>query len=136
MKHRFACVVRILGTIGLSACTSNAPPADVAVPANPSPAPTAQYQADVAKPMPDQSAQNGPPPPAFNDPAIVTQPLPEEANFVAAYRRVNQPRLAVFVNRTLNLKRIRYIGFDMDHTLVRYKSDKFEALAHRSMLEN
>lgn len=41
----------------------------------------------------------------------------------------------VFVNRTLNLKRIRYIGFDMDHTLVRYKSENFEALAHRSMVE-
>src|SRR5689334_1645742 len=41
----------------------------------------------------------------------------------------------VFVNRTLNLKRIRYLGFDMDHTLVRYKSENFEALAHRKMLE-
>lgn len=41
----------------------------------------------------------------------------------------------VFVNRTLNLKRIRYLGFDMDHTLVRYNSDNFEALAHRIMLE-
>lgn len=41
----------------------------------------------------------------------------------------------VFVNRTLNLKRIRYLGFDMDHTLVRYKSENFEALAHRMMVE-
>ena len=41
----------------------------------------------------------------------------------------------VFVNRTLNLKRIRYLGFDMDHTLVRYKSENFEKLAHRVMLE-
>ena len=41
----------------------------------------------------------------------------------------------VFVNRTLNLKRIRYLGFDMDHTLVRYKSENFEALAHRIMCE-
>jgi HAD superfamily 5'-nucleotidase-like hydrolase len=41
----------------------------------------------------------------------------------------------VFVNRTLNLKRIRYLGFDMDHTLVRYKSENFEALAHRIMIE-
>lgn len=41
----------------------------------------------------------------------------------------------VFVNRTLNLKRIRYLGFDMDHTLVRYNSENFEALAHRIMLE-
>ncbi len=41
----------------------------------------------------------------------------------------------VFVNRTLNLKRIRYLGFDMDHTLVRYKSENFEALAHQVMVE-
>jgi len=41
----------------------------------------------------------------------------------------------VFVNRTLNLKRIRYLGFDMDHTLVRYKSENFEKLAHRTMIE-
>lgn len=41
----------------------------------------------------------------------------------------------VFVNRTLNLKRIRNIGFDMDHTLVRYKSENFESLAHRIMIE-
>jgi HAD superfamily 5'-nucleotidase-like hydrolase len=41
----------------------------------------------------------------------------------------------VFVNRTLNLKRIRYIGLDMDHTLVRYKTENFEALAHRTMVE-
>jgi HAD superfamily 5'-nucleotidase-like hydrolase len=41
----------------------------------------------------------------------------------------------VFVNRTLNLKRIRYLGFDMDHTLVRYNSENFERLAHRIMIE-
>jgi HAD superfamily 5'-nucleotidase-like hydrolase len=41
----------------------------------------------------------------------------------------------IFVNRTLNLKRIGYLGFDMDHTLVRYNSQNFEALAHRRMLE-
>lgn len=41
----------------------------------------------------------------------------------------------VFVNRTLNLKRIRYLGFDMDHTLVRYNSANFEALAHKVMVE-
>lgn len=41
----------------------------------------------------------------------------------------------IFVNRTLNLKRIGYLGFDMDHTLVRYNSENFEALAHRKMLE-
>lgn len=41
----------------------------------------------------------------------------------------------VFCNRTLNMKRINYIGLDMDHTLVRYKSKNFEGLAHKIMCE-
>lgn len=41
----------------------------------------------------------------------------------------------VFVNRTLNLKKINYIGFDMDHTLIRYNSANFENLAHSVMLK-
>ncbi len=41
----------------------------------------------------------------------------------------------VFVNRTLNLKKIRFIGLDMDHTLIRYKTRVFEALAYQAMIE-
>lgn len=41
----------------------------------------------------------------------------------------------VFVNRTLNLKRIKYIGLDMDHTLVRYNSENFEKLSHSIIIE-
>lgn len=41
----------------------------------------------------------------------------------------------VYVNRTLNLKRIKYLGLDMDHTLVRYNSENFEHLAHTKMVE-
>jgi HAD superfamily 5'-nucleotidase-like hydrolase len=41
----------------------------------------------------------------------------------------------VYVNRTLNLKRIRYIGLDMDHTLVRYHTEEFERLSHSVMKE-
>ncbi len=41
----------------------------------------------------------------------------------------------VFCNRTLNMKRIHHIGLDMDHTLVRYKSENFEKLAHLIMRE-
>lgn len=41
----------------------------------------------------------------------------------------------VFVNRTLNLKRIRYIGLDMDHTLIRYHTEAFEKLSHQIMKE-
>jgi HAD superfamily 5'-nucleotidase-like hydrolase len=41
----------------------------------------------------------------------------------------------VYVNRTLNLKRIRYIGVDMDHTLIRYNSENFERLSHQTMVD-
>ena len=41
----------------------------------------------------------------------------------------------VYVNRTLNLKKIQYIGFDMDHTLIRYNSKNFESLVHKMVLE-
>ncbi len=44
-------------------------------------------------------------------------------------------RTNVFVNRTLNLKRIKYIGLDMDHTLIRYNSEAFEQLSHNIMKE-
>lgn len=38
--------------------------------------------------------------------------------------------MSVFVNRSLNLKHIALVGFDMDYTLVRYDSTAFETLAH------
>jgi HAD superfamily 5'-nucleotidase-like hydrolase len=41
----------------------------------------------------------------------------------------------VYVNRTLNLKRIKYIGLDMDHTLIRYNSEAFEKLSY-SIMQN
>ena len=41
----------------------------------------------------------------------------------------------VFVNRTLNMKRITHIGFDMDHTLVRYDTKKFESLAYDQIID-
>lgn len=41
----------------------------------------------------------------------------------------------VHVNRTLNLKKIRHIGLDMDHTLIRYKSMNFERLSHSKIVE-
>ncbi len=40
----------------------------------------------------------------------------------------------VFVNRTLNLRKVKYIGLDMDHTLVRYNTTAFESLAYDGML--
>jgi HAD superfamily 5'-nucleotidase-like hydrolase len=45
------------------------------------------------------------------------------------------PQTKVFVNRTLNLKRIKYIGLDMDHTLIRYNTEAFEKLSHTKIIE-
>ena len=41
----------------------------------------------------------------------------------------------VFVNRILNMKKIKYIGLDMDHTLIRYKTERFEALVYTLVVE-
>ena len=41
----------------------------------------------------------------------------------------------VYVNRTLNLKKIKYIGLDMDHTLIRYNTENFERLSHSKIIE-
>lgn len=43
--------------------------------------------------------------------------------------------MSVYVNRILNLKKIKAIGFDMDYTLVRYKTEEFEKLSHQKSLE-
>ncbi|MGQ3892662.1 HAD-IG family 5'-nucleotidase [Legionella sp. CNM-4043-24] len=42
----------------------------------------------------------------------------------------------VFVNRILNMKKIKWIGFDMDHTLIRYNTRNFEGLVYRLVVEN
>ena len=41
----------------------------------------------------------------------------------------------VFVNRTLNLKKIGFLGVDMDHTLFRYNIENFERLSHTTMVQ-
>ncbi len=41
----------------------------------------------------------------------------------------------VFVNRILNLKKIKVIGLDMDHTLIRYQTEHFEALVFELVIE-
>lgn len=41
----------------------------------------------------------------------------------------------VYVNRTLNLRKIQYLGFDMDHTLVRYDSEAFESTSHTIVIK-
>lgn len=46
--------------------------------------------------------------------------------------RMNQK---VFVNRTLNMKKIKFIGLDMDHTLIRYNTKNFETLVYELVVK-
>ena len=41
----------------------------------------------------------------------------------------------IYVNRILNLKKIKAIGLDMDHTLVRYNIHAFEKLTFETLLK-
>ena len=41
----------------------------------------------------------------------------------------------VYVNRILNMKKIKYIGLDMDHTLIRYNTKNFEALVYQRVID-
>jgi hypothetical protein len=79
------------GAALLVACQTQPPPG---------PPPPIVYPVGAIKPMPQQDVE--PPPPAFNDPPLVDQPLPEESWFVGTYNHVGRPRIAVFVNRGLD----------------------------------
>lgn len=41
--------------------------------------------------------------------------------------------MGIYVNRTLNMKQISAIGFDMDYTLVRYNSETFEEMTYEEI---
>ncbi|XP_073005437.1 uncharacterized protein [Typha latifolia] len=41
----------------------------------------------------------------------------------------------IFCNRSLNMKNITAVGFDMDYTLAQYKPETFEALAYQGTVE-
>jgi HAD superfamily 5'-nucleotidase-like hydrolase len=41
--------------------------------------------------------------------------------------------MGIYVNRTLNMKQIEAIGFDMDYTLVRYDSEAFETMTYQEI---
>ena len=45
------------------------------------------------------------------------------------------PNMGIFINRTLNMKKIKAIGFDMDYTIVRYKTEAFEKFTHAEVLK-
>ncbi len=55
---------------------------------------------ELPKPLPDQDKQADYQPP-FKDEALLTQAPPEQPAFTEAYAKVGNPRIALFVNRTL-----------------------------------
>jgi HAD superfamily 5'-nucleotidase-like hydrolase len=38
--------------------------------------------------------------------------------------------MSIYINRTLNMKKIKAVGLDMDYTLVRYHTEEFECLSY------
>lgn len=42
----------------------------------------------------------------------------------------------VFVNRSVNLEKIKIFGFDMDYTLAVYKSPQYEKLVSSKILDD
>ncbi len=82
----------------LIGCAKTPPPPRVPVPAEGNE--HATRESDRAKPIPAPRTENdlGP---LYEDIPLVDQHAPEQESFVAAYRAVGAPKIAVFVNRTL-----------------------------------
>lgn len=51
------------------------------------------------------------------------------------WARPMDTRKKIFCNRSLNMKSIEAIGFDMDYTLAQYKADTFESLAYAGTIK-
>lgn len=96
----------VAGAVGGGGCVDRTPPPqDVPVPLGPGQG--GVRSEDPVKPMPraeDDGEEYGGrlPPPPFHDVPLVSQEAPEQRVFVEAYEAVGRPRIAVFVNRTLD----------------------------------
>lgn len=91
----------IVAAVGfaLVGCSNPPPPPRVPVPRSPGEASVKSYE--PLKPLREQTASENIPPPAFDDVPLVTQGTPEEPAYLDAYAKVGKPRIAVFVNRTI-----------------------------------
>jgi len=52
------------------------------------------------------------------------------------YHHKREPAHRVFVNRSLQLSKIKFFGFDMDYTLAVYKSPQYEILAFKLVVDH
>lgn len=99
-------IIALIGSAGVIGCRDNSPPP----PRVPVPVPnsdTRDHSTPISrrdtemKPLPPRTIDEISALPPFDDAPLVTQQVPEQNAFLDAYRRVGQPRIAVFVNRTL-----------------------------------
>jgi hypothetical protein len=95
-----AASVTVAGIVGCSSSTPSTPVSRVPVPSLPEEGPVKSYA--PLRPLREPTPQELVPPPAFDDVPLVTQALPEEPAYLAAYGRVGKPRVAVFVNRSID----------------------------------
>jgi HAD superfamily 5'-nucleotidase-like hydrolase len=73
--------------------------------------------------QPAAPAADSPPPPAHPS-------LAAEAAAIAAGFAPPPPHRRLFCNRTLNLRAIKAVGYDMDYTLIHYKVNEWEGRAY------
>jgi hypothetical protein len=91
---RIVAVTTLVASFAAIGCVDKSPPPPrVAVPQDASEGPLRRSEAQ--KPMPADLARAEPPPPAFDDVAIIDQEMPERREFVRAYNNVGRPLLIV-----------------------------------------
>ncbi|GMH44237.1 hypothetical protein BSKO_12171 [Bryopsis sp. KO-2023] len=105
------CSTRCSSRVLSSASGSTPSTTEIIVPNSPSPLPA------------DSLSVTNPPPPPRPGPGTPAWTDPSWASSLDVKRRI-------FCNRSLNMNSITAVGFDMDYTLVQYKSEAFETLAH------
>lgn len=99
MRRRLALLGIGLITATLAGCAKNNPP-----PRIPVPGPNNRdvlLEHDPVKPLPDSVYRGPDAAVGFDDVPLVNQRPPEQRAFIDAYNHVGRPRIAVFVNRTL-----------------------------------
>lgn len=58
-----------------------------------------------------------------------------QSNYHPYHQVKREPSHRVFVNRSLQLSKIKFFGFDMDYTLALYKSPQYEILAFNLVIQ-
>lgn len=90
----------LISLAGITGCRDNSPPPP-RVPVPTSDEPQRRPVISDMKPLPRERPDENSAFPPFDDVPLVNQQVPEQAAFLDAYKRVGQPRIVLFVNRTL-----------------------------------